>query len=502
MTNNQFDNFFREQLKDHSTAIPDGLWEKIMPKNKKRPTTFYFLNNWGLSLLVTSLILGGIYGSTSYIHSLNNHFVKRISIIEKNTIANGTKLAVENNTSAKNKAIPNESIEIILTNNLVKNTAKIAKQKQPILSNNHIKNTLPNNLQTDNYTNSTQFINESKNKPVAGKDGSIINKSQVSGNSFLNNKAAFQKGTAPSMLFNQSVEENKAVFTKIDESLPILINATDANNHFSLVNKTLDFNEHDKKIQGIIICPSIKGRSSFNSDWGIELYASPDYALKYVSNISAPQQYLDKKDSSEQMQISYTAGFRLIKPLNDNFLLKAGFQYSQLNQKFSYRNENEYKTTTVITARTIIRSAGDTILVSDTSVLRQIGYSVNTVHNQFRSIDIPVTLGYQFGNDDLKFGINAGVVFNLSSWYQGEILDTTYASVPMNKVSNALYKTNIGMGLYTSMSLIKRINDNTHLFFEPYFRYNLSNMTNSASPYNQRFHIGGLSVGLRFDLNR
>ena len=49
---------------------------------------------------------------------------------------------------------------------------------------------------------------------------------------------------------------------------------------------------------------------------------------------------------------------------------------------------------------------------------------------------------------------------------------------------------------------IKRINDNTHLFFEPYFRYNLSNMTNSASPYNQRFHIGGLSVGLRFDLNR
>ena len=49
---------------------------------------------------------------------------------------------------------------------------------------------------------------------------------------------------------------------------------------------------------------------------------------------------------------------------------------------------------------------------------------------------------------------------------------------------------------------MKRINDNTHLFFEPYFRYNLSNMTNAQSTYKQRFQISGLAIGLRFDLNR
>ncbi len=486
MTNNQFDKFFRDQLKDHTAPVPEGLWEKIMPKDKKRPTAFYLPKNLGLGILIATLIIAGLYGGFKYEQTTNNNLVKTTT-----TIDNNSKSVAQNSKNTTQENIVAENTADITT---VKNEKTVALSAS--------KTNTENNLVNNNTNRSLLLKNQTTNKIVLISEQLVNKQNGDNANTVVGKIHANRIENKSADESNKLAEENYVAFTKINPSFPILLNTTELNNNFSLVNKTLANNAHDKKIQGIIICPNIKGRSSFNTDWGIELYASPDYALKYVSNISAPQQYLDKKDSSEQMQISYTAGFRLIKPLNDNFLLKAGFQYSQLNQKFSYRNENEYKTTTVITARTIIRSAGDTILVSDTSVLRQIGYSVNTVHNQFRSIDIPVTLGYQFGNDDLKFGINAGVVFNLSSWYQGEILDTTYASVPMNKVSNALYKTNIGMGLYTSMSLIKRINDNTHLFFEPYFRYNLSNMTNSASPYNQRFHIGGLSVGLRFDLNR
>ena len=494
MTNNQFDNFFREQLKDHRAPVPEGLWEKIMPKDKKRPPAFYLPKNLGLGILIASLIISGLYGGFKY-QQVANNLVKATPNINNNSkpVAQNVKNTNLENIGTESTAdITTVKVEKIPTNSVIEKTAALSASKNNT-ENAFVKNNTNRFLLSKNQTTnqsialSEQFVNKQNgNNAIA-----IIEKQSTDK---IENKIGDE--------INKLAEENYTAFTKINPSFPILLHTTETNNNFSLVNKTLLFNAHDKKIQGIIICPNIKGRSSMNTDWGIELFASPDYALKYVSNNSAPQQYLDKKDSSEQMQISYTAGFRLIKPLNDNFLLKAGFQYSQLNQKFSYRNENEIKTTTVITARTIIRAAGDTIIVSDTSVLQQIGYSVKTVHNQFRSIDIPVTLGYQFGNEDLKFGINAGVIFNLSSWYQGEILDTTYAPVPMDKVSNTLYKTNIGMGLYTSISLIKRINDNTHLFFEPYFRYNLSNMTNSVSPYNQRFHIGGLAVGLRFDLNR
>jgi hypothetical protein len=82
------------------------------------------------------------------------------------------------------------------------------------------------------------------------------------------------------------------------------------------------------------------------------------------------------------------------------------------------------------------------------------------------------------------------------------MLDTAYQPVSISKASNSLYKTNIGMGLYSSISIQKRISENTHLFFEPYFRYNLKNMTSELSPYTQRFQVGGLAIGLRFNLNR
>jgi hypothetical protein len=256
---------------------------------------------------------------------------------------------------------------------------------------------------------------------------------------------------------------------------------------------------HSKSFKSVIICPTDKNR---NTDWFAEVYVSPDAAFKSFRNINASAQYLAKKDSSEHMQPGFTAGVRLVKPITDNFLIKTGLQYSQINQKFTYRTENEVRTITVISVRTIVRAPGDTITVTDTSTAQQFGYKNNSIRNRYRSIDVPLILGYQFGGDNLKFGINAGVIFNLSSWYQGVILDTSLTAVPISKGSNMLYKSNIGLGLYAGFSIMKQLGENTQLFFEPYFRYNLSNMTNSNASFSQKFSLGGLSIGLRYNLKR
>lgn len=489
MTDNQFDNFFREKLKDHTVPIPEGLWEKIRPEKEKRPKGFLIPRINGTGLMVAALLAG-------------------ILIVGLLTYQNKSKdLSVEKNNS---QATQSAKIKSENNSNLKENKSEINSTPTDI---DH-KNATPSkqeNADKENAKEPEQLINNTtvlrQNKPT----GVLINKPEFDQAAPATVETpAFTKTTAgeavPAAGTNPTGEQADefAVIANLSQASPVYLNHYAPEAGLEMVNKQLASNAHDKRIKStIIICPTTtRSRSNLNSDWAFEVFGSPDYALKSVSNISASQQYLDKKDSSERMQVSYTAGFRLVKPLNDNLLLKAGFQYSQMNQKFTYRNENEIKTTTVITNRTIIRAPGDTIIVSDTSTLRQVGYSVKTIHNHFRSIDIPVTLGYQFGNEDLSLGINAGVIFNLSSWYQGEILDSSYASVPINKVSNAIYKTNIGMGLYSSISILKKINDNTHLFFEPYFRYNLSNMTNSQSSYNQRFHVGGLAIGLRFNLNR
>jgi hypothetical protein len=479
MTDNQFDNFFREKLINHSAPVPEGLWEKIRPEKEKRPKGFFLRNIKGTGFLVAALLVGSvIIGLLTY--------QRYTSVPASDALLNTPKTIspITNSITTTQLSGNNSTLNTTTSKNNTAKDNKIENVKDPAMQ------AIPKNeLITLNQ------LSIVKNTPIKDPQSSISNSV-----SFKSNEAIDQPQEIVSA--DNYLETLNYASANIQPA-SLLFQPSSINAGIGTVQKNLAANGHDKFIKStIIICPTNRSRSGFNSDWSFELFASPDYSLKSVSNVSASQQYLDKKDSTEQMQIGYSAGFRIVKPLNNNWLLKTGLQYSQINQKFSYRNENEIKTTTVITTRSIIRSPGDTIIVTDTSSLQQIGYSVKTIRNHYRSIDIPLTLGYQFGNEDLTIGINAGVVFNISSWYQGELLDTSLASVPMSKISNAYYRSNIGMGLYSSISVLKRISENTHLFFEPYFRYNLSNMTNTASPYNQRFQVGGLAIGLRFDLNR
>ncbi len=464
MTDQSFDNFFKEKLKDHSAPVPDGLWEKIRPEKEKKPMGFVLPKHTGKGLIVAALITGTIGIALNTGKSNQNNASNSLPEPNKNnqslltpTVTQKDKNTAVYTSTPSNNQVPTSS------NNVTLISKTIQKDYFPNSINMETSSNAPITQNIEVHTSTPSIIEPSYNTEEQIPDY-LSNHS--SGNTIrLTNQSSFQQ--------------------------------------LGMVNKQLSANAHDKKFKTIIICPTLRGKSSsFNTDWGMEVFASPDYAFKSVSNINASTQYLNSKDSSEQMQVGYSAGIRLVKPLNDHFLLKTGIQYSQINQKFVYRNENEIKVTTVITARTIIRSPGDTVLVSDTSVLQTIGYSVKNVKNRYRSIDIPLTLGYEFGNDDLRVGINAGVIFNISSWYQGELLDTAYQPVSISKASNSLFKTNIGMGLYSSLSIQKRISENTHLFFEPYFRYNLKNMTNDLSPYTQRFQVGGLAIGLRFNLNR
>ena len=352
---------------------------------------------------------------------------------------------------------------------------------------------------------STRLINgsNSKQKPIFNaemKDQSgSTNNSNIEPNA--NSTMLLVNGQANEINNQNNYDYIPPYVSKYQPSLAVIASPEIMNSwKQGFSEKELKNIKHASSFKSNVICPT--NRSNRNTDWFLEAYTSPDIAFKSVSNVSASQQYLNKKDSSEQMQLSYTAGFRLVKPITEDFVIKTGLQYSQINQKYAYRTENEIKTTTVVTVRTIIRAPGDTIVVADTSVLQTIGYKNNTVKNRFRSFDIPVLLGYQFGQGDLTFGINAGVIFNVSSWYEGVRLDSSLSVVPLNKNNNPIYKSSLGLGLYAGFSINKQINDDLHIFFEPYFRYNLSNMTTAQSTYNQKFSVGGLSIGLRYNLNR
>lgn len=490
ISDGQFDQFVATKLTDHVAPVPEGLWEKVRPEEDDDKFGFIWFRYPAAAILILGILTAGAIGTYFY-------FQKPAT---KSTVPTTT-LSSPVSKPATEKTI-DPTLETPATENKDSNaginTDGSPSNKQPSPSS-------EKRLDLNSTIQQQQPENAAKDLPTTKNNFSLKPVPKNSANSI---QSGLNLITAQNQMTIQQLppvtEEAASTIPPYSQNLLTGQPITGSNSHvaqtWQLNDLQLTTGNHTSKIRNIIICPS--DRKSWNTDWFLETYVSPDLAFKSVSNVSATPQYLARKDSSESMRVGYTAGIRLVKPITDNILVKAGIQYSQANEKYVYRTENEVKTTTVVTERTIIRGPGDTVLVKDTSVLQTIGFRNNTVYNRYRSFDIPVTVGYQFGDEDLKFGINAGVIVNLSSWYQGVILDSSLGTVSLNKSGNSVYKTNIGLGLIGGISVVKRLSDDMHIFFEPYFRYNLSDMTTPQSTFKQRFSVGGLSVGLRFNLNR
>lgn len=485
----QFDQFIQQKLFDYTAPVSPEIWNKIKPEEDEDKKVFFLLPRAGMvAASILLLILAGSVSAYLYYQKIaienttvnqsnnpnsqkNNNQKSNTSVIPKNDDDAASKETIEIKTA---DALKEPLIESIQSS---KNKTAFSKRDLANLNpekNISIKNTKPFN--TNNAFSLNDFGNNSK-LPATNTNQS--------------NKG-IEQGEIEPVLTNEFIAYNK-----MDASL---IGFSKNKLNFNSTEKQITAFNHANNIKNVVICPS--DRKMRNPDWDLEIYASPDYAFKTVSSTTASNAYMDKKASSEKAQVGFTAGFRIIKPINDHFSLKTGLQYSQINEHFSYRSENEIKTTTVVTVRTITLANGNAVTVTDTSVVQQIGFKNNTVKNRYRSFDIPALVSYQLGNDDLRIGINAGVIFNVSSWYQGVVLDTTLNAKPLTKETNTSYKNNIGMGIYTGISITKRLNYNTSIFAEPFLRYNLSDMTTPQSSFNQRFSVGGLSIGLRMNLNK
>jgi opacity protein-like surface antigen len=250
---------------------------------------------------------------------------------------------------------------------------------------------------------------------------------------------------------------------------------------------------------GIPGCPDFR---EYRNDWYLEAFGSVDMPFKSLQANDLKTDFLPHKDSTERMLVSYSAGLRVSKNLTNNLLLKTGFHYSQINERFDYKNESEKKIVTVITIRTVIRGPGDTLLVRDTSQVETVGVRIKRTYNKYRNIDIPLILSWELRKPDFTIGINGGLLFNIRSTFQGDMLDTSL--VPMSQTAKApssQIRTNWGLGLYAGVSFIKPVSPVMDVFAEPWYRVYLKNAAADAAPFQQRMSAWGLQVGIRYKFN-
>ncbi|HET9057589.1 MAG TPA: outer membrane beta-barrel protein [Chitinophagaceae bacterium] len=493
MTDKLFDDFFKQKLEHYDSGAPMHVWEKVRRELHEDDDDKGII--WWrkpLGLLTLSLLLGGIFIYTIIV--VNEKWLTSSKSVSQSINKDFT-TSKETNKNFNSSPV-NKSDDIIS-----KNEYNLSDNKALLNKNNDAK---PSEKDQTRSLNNPLVYNSTNTKSV------LSNKQSHKLFLTYRNKRV-KKVSYP--LFKQ--EQND-----IKDINPATHTFYNNNDNPADINLSMAFSNGWKKtnlssfrplntkalttvnLKCLSNCPTI-GPPPRN-DLYIEVYGSADNVTRSLSGTSyTPTNYINKRKEAEKSQVGFSAGIRVAKNLNERVLLKAGVNYSQINETFKYINENDIRIITVITIRTVT-SGGQTITIRDTTQVTQIGTSYTTYYNKYRTLDIPIILSYELGNNkSFSAGINVGAIINITSSYKGHILDTNLSPVPVNTNSTLgvnAWRKNIGLGLYASISFYKRINDQIQLFFEPYTRINLNPVNTNKLVVKQKYNTTGLQIGVRYNL--
>jgi hypothetical protein len=481
-----FDDFTKKQLGNYSPEVPLHIWDNIAAKReKKKPypflLTFFSKKNLLLTTGLITLLTAGFF-------ILNN---QTTDMVNKDVAGSTNKLMDKKKepvTTASNK----QQNDLIQNNN---STADDLNNKRPgppenisgkveiPVSKNNTGNF--NNTSSTNSTIISSLKKEEQHKLLTNKRDKHINKNgKTTIRSSLNDAEEFNAGTITKSKENYA--ENNT-----DEVSLISLLLYQPESITAEVVKGIALDKNMLPAIQLPPCPAIEKNAAGNKYY-IEVYAGPDYASKSFTD-TAHSVLLQKRKESTSFRSAFSAGFRYTRVFNNGASIRAGINYSQINEKFSYVQSNIVQVTYITDPVT-----GDT-----TGTFVTTGTRYKTTNNRYHTIDVPLLLGFETGNGRLHANFNAGVVLNIYSWQKGESLDTSFRPVNITTGKSASlyqYKTNIGAGFMGGISVYYKLNDRLHLLAEPYWRYNFSPMNKEMLSLQEKFSTIGLRLGVRWDL--
>lgn len=232
--------------------------------------------------------------------------------------------------------------------------------------------------------------------------------------------------------------------------------------------------------------------------WTLDILASPDWSFRRLEpKEQAFSEYVESRKATESPDFNYSLGMRLSYVHPFGLLGRVGFNYTQINEKFEYRTENEE----VITIRNILGPDGD-VIGTDTLIES----SVRSIfsNNRFETLDIPVILGYEKQFNKLSLAANAGLLFNVRFRSRGDFLspmDGEPISFDDSEPdSYPAFRDRLGVGFYAGVSLAYSVAPKMQLVVEPHFKTYPQTITRDQYMVSQKYLLTGLSVGLRHQL--
>jgi hypothetical protein len=227
---------------------------------------------------------------------------------------------------------------------------------------------------------------------------------------------------------------------------------------------------------------------------GLDLSYSQDWMQRGLYPKTADYApYAQLRNTTEAFQRAHTAALRLSLISASGITLRGGIQVTRFAERFTHTSEERQ-------LRFLPRRDATGNVIGTDTVLQLVQIPHNNL-NRFQTVDIPLTIGYEFPWGKANFSLHAGPVFNMAFYQQGRFLAEDGERIADFSSSTPdaypAFRNRLSMGFYGSVNLSYPLTPSVHLFAEPYLRVFPAAFTNSDYPLDQRYRMQGVFIGIR-----
>lgn len=205
--------------------------------------------------------------------------------------------------------------------------------------------------------------------------------------------------------------------------------------------------------------------------------------------------YAQLRGSTEDQLLTLHLGVGTIVELKRNIYLQTGLEYSRISSRLNLADEGILIDTLENTLIRNIDLTDTAVVIPDNTISKEV--AANRTQTHFHLFDVPVLVGYQFGNARWRMGVEAGAFVNVSMRKEGEILQQELEIYDLKEDTEGWYKTNVGIRPYLGLTSTYDINQHYQLYFSTGITFNKVFSTD-ANPIREEKSMFGVRMGGRY----
>ena len=484
---NELDKHVGDQLHGYESDVDaEAIWAAVRPARPRR--------RWLWLLLLFGVIgmAGAAWWASSSTAPSADMLPEQIEV-EQSEVDD-----LQLSTSSKNTEGEAQSLSDVETNQVTQQSANVPSAQQQVLAANNDLQEAPRGIGTDapaNASRNTEILTlseeaEEKNGGTLAielpteqtttadirqdQPTELVSASETAQSSSSENEIGTEEAST-------EIAKTAVDFSSVDYLLPTLAGS---------LGRQMPFEAE------VALEDSYRRRSRL-SPWSAQVdaaYLIPNRSIRSQDSLGA---FVANRLTTESVLEAWSTDLTANYNWHKNWQLRVGLGYTQINTEFSFNN-TEVRIDSVFGVQSIVFNpdgTADTIggfIEQRETIVRE-----RQIYNSFRQWEVPILINYEASLGQLSVIAEAGVRLRLTRTWEGQVLATNAEDV-VPWAEQDWYRDQLGFSLQAGLLAGYELSPQWQLRAGATLRYTPQDFTKADVAFQERYQLGGLQLGLRY----